>query len=44
MMKSNMDLFLKIADQFRVESLKAVIQAAMMKAITRDIVLELLLN
>jgi len=44
MMKSNMDLFLKIADQFRVESLKAVIQAAMMKSITKDNVLELLLT
>ena len=44
MMKSNTNLFLEIADQFRVESLKAVIQAAMMKAITRDIVLELLLT
>lgn len=44
MMKSNMDSFLKIADQFRVESLKAVIQAAMMKAITKDNVLELLLT
>jgi len=44
MMKSNMHEFLKIADQFRVESLMAYTQAEMAEAITKDNVLELMLS
>ena len=44
MMKSNMDQFLKIADQYRVESLRAYTQAEMKEAITKDNVLELMLS
>ena len=44
MMKSNMHDFLKIADQFRVESLMAYTQAEMAEVITKDNFLELMLS